>query len=78
MDLYKKKIVKFFITFSLIVLAYSYIIILSNSNAANDNDDVYNIKKDTYSNKSMFFSYRRSKHIDELNTGRMINIIGFK
>ena len=41
-------------------------------------NNVYNIKKDTYSNKSMFFSYRRSKHIDELNTGRMINIIGFK
>ena len=41
MDLYKKKIVKFFITFSLIVLAFSYIIILSNSRAANDSDDVY-------------------------------------
>ena len=41
-------------------------------------NNVYNIKKDTYSNKSIFFSYRRSKHIDELNTGRMINIIGFK
>ena len=36
------------------------------------------IEKDTYSNKELFFSHRRSTHLNDLPTGRMINIIGFK
>jgi len=40
--------------------------------------NIYNIKKDTYSNNSAFFSHRRSIHNKELKTGRMINIISFK
>tara|TARA_B110000438_G_scaffold282787_1_gene310125 strand:- start:26 stop:808 length:783 start_codon:yes stop_codon:yes gene_type:complete len=33
---------------------------------------------DTYENKDLFFSHRRSTHLNQLPTGRMINIIGFK
>ena len=32
---------------------------------------------DTYENKDLFFSHRRSAHLNQLPTGRMINIIGF-
>ena len=32
---------------------------------------------DTYENKDLFFSHRRSTHLNKLPTGRMINIIGF-
>ena len=32
---------------------------------------------DTYSNKDLFYSHRRSTHKNNLPTGRMINIIGF-
>ena len=32
---------------------------------------------DTYENKDLFFSHRRSTHLNQLPTGRMINIIGF-
>ena len=39
---------------------------------------IYNIKKDTYKNKSIFFSHRRATHLKSANTGRMINIISFK
>tara|TARA_Y100001970_G_scaffold262678_1_gene347218 strand:- start:2541 stop:3311 length:771 start_codon:yes stop_codon:yes gene_type:complete len=38
---------------------------------------IYNINRNTYSNKSLFFSYRRSKHEYEKNSGRLINIISF-
>lgn len=43
----------------------------------NDIINVENIELDTYSNEELFFSHRRSSHIDKLPTGRMINIIGF-
>ena len=43
-------------------------------NYINNIDD---IDIDTYNNKSLFFSHRRSTHLDQLPTGRMINIIGF-
>ena len=39
--------------------------------------NIHNINFDTYSNKDLFFSHRRSTHLNELPTGRMINIIGF-
>ena len=38
---------------------------------------IENINLDTYSNTKLFYSHRRSKHFNELPTGRMINIIGF-
>jgi len=41
-------------------------------------DNVYDIDLDTYANKDLFFSHRRSTHNETLPTGRMINIIGFK
>ena len=41
-------------------------------------DKIYHISKDTYKEKSLFFSHRRATHTDSLPTGRMINIIGFK
>ena len=44
------------------------------NNEINNIDDV-NI--DTYDNENLFFSHRRSKHLNQLTTGRMINIIGF-
>lgn len=44
----------------------------------NNVKNVYNIDLDTYENKSLFFSHRRSTHKGTLPTGRMINIIGFK
>ena len=34
-------------------------------------------KGDTYSDNSKYFSHRRSTHLNENTTGRMINIIGF-
>ena len=40
--------------------------------------NIYNIKKDTYSNKNNFFSHRRAVHQNRTNTGRMINIIALK
>ncbi len=40
--------------------------------------NIYNINSDTYKNKDMFFSHRRSIHENKVNTGRMINIISFK
>mgnify|MGYP006140810509 CR=1 FL=1 len=39
--------------------------------------NIKNIDLDTYSNKNLFFSHRRSTHQNRLPTGRMINIIGF-
>jgi len=39
---------------------------------------IYNVRKDTYKNSSIFYSHRRSKHINKSKKGRMINIIGFK
>ena len=39
--------------------------------------NIENINLDTYSNKNLFFSHRRSTHLDIFPTGRMINIIGF-
>ena len=44
------------------------------------NNGILNVKDidlDTYSNKKLFFSHRRSCHKNEVPTGRMINIIGF-
>ena len=44
-------------------------------------ENIYNIediKEDTYSNVELFFSHRRSTHLQNLPTGRMINIIGFR
>ena len=35
----------------------------------------YNVTKDTYSNESLFFSFRRSTHKGEKTSGRLINII---
>jgi len=42
---------------------------------------IFNIEEiniDTYSNEDLFFSHRRSTHLNKLPTGRMINIMGFK
>ena len=39
---------------------------------------IYHVKNDTYSEDKFFFSHRRATHNNELPTGRMINIIGFK
>ncbi len=41
-------------------------------------ENIYNIKKDTYKNKEIFFSHRRAFHENNKRTGRMINIISFK
>ena len=38
---------------------------------------IYNIKRDTYSNDSLFFSHRRSSHQSQKSTGRLINLISF-
>jgi YfiH family protein len=38
---------------------------------------IEDIDIDTYSNKNLFYSHRRSTHTNNLPTGRMINIIGF-
>ena len=43
----------------------------------NDINNIENINLDTYDNKKLFFSHRRSTHLKENLTGRMINIIGF-
>ena len=40
--------------------------------------NIYNINRDTYRNSGFFFSHRRSKHQNKINTGRMINIISLK
>ena len=40
--------------------------------------NIFNIKKDTYKNSHIFFSYRRACHENKVGTGRMINIISFK
>ena len=39
---------------------------------------IINIEIDTYSNKDLFFSHRKSFHNNSLPTGRMINLIGFR
>ena len=39
--------------------------------------NVEDIDMDTYTNDNLFFSHRRSTHLNELPAGRMINIIGF-
>ena len=39
--------------------------------------NIYNIKKDTYSNEHLFFSHRRACHKKQDKNGRMINIISF-
>ncbi len=36
---------------------------------------IYNIKRDTYGNNSLFFSHRRSTHKSQKVTGRLINLI---
>jgi len=36
---------------------------------------VYNINRDTYSNKNLFFSHRRSNHEGDQTSGRLINLI---
>ena len=36
---------------------------------------IYNINRDTYSSKNLFFSHRRSTHKGEKTTGRLINLI---
>jgi hypothetical protein len=36
---------------------------------------IYNINLDTYSNKNLFFSHRRSTHKGKKTTGRLINLI---
>ncbi len=36
---------------------------------------IYNINRDTYSNKTLFFSHRRSTHEGKKTTGRLINLI---
>jgi len=36
---------------------------------------IYNINRDTYSNKNLFFSHRRSTHKGKKTTGRLINLI---
>jgi len=41
-------------------------------------DNISNIDIDTYSNKHLFFSHRRSSHLFSLPTGRLINMIGFR
>ena len=38
---------------------------------------IYHVKKDTYSEDSLFFSHRRATHKNLLPTGRMISMIGF-
>jgi hypothetical protein len=43
----------------------------------NDITNTESIELDTYSNKELFFSHRRSTHDNKIPTGRMINIIGF-
>ena len=40
--------------------------------------NIFHVKKDTYTEESLFFSHRRSTQKGALSTGRMINIIGFK
>ena len=40
--------------------------------------NIFNLDLDTYQNNQLFFSHRRSKHDNLLETGRMINIISFK
>ena len=40
--------------------------------------NIYNLRKNTYSNKHIFFSHRRATHEKYGETGRMINIISFK
>ena len=39
--------------------------------------DIEDIAVDTYSNKNLFYSHRRSVHSNLIPTGRMLNIIGF-
>ena len=39
--------------------------------------NIEHIDLDTYSNHKLFFSHRRSSHLNNLPTGRMINMIGF-
>jgi len=39
---------------------------------------ISNVDIDTYSNKHLFFSHRRSSHLSTLPTGRLINLIGFR
>ena len=39
--------------------------------------NIFHVDKDTYRDKSLFFSHRRSTHNLSNITGRMINIIGF-
>ena len=41
-------------------------------------DKISNVDIDTYSNKHLFFSHRRSSHFSTLPTGRLINLIGFR
>ena len=45
---------------------------------SNKIENIDDIIMDTYDNSNFFFSHRRSTHLNQLPTGRMINIIGFK
>ena len=38
-------------------------------------EKIHNVNLDTYTNKRLFFSHRRSKHQNEKTTGRLINLI---
>lgn len=40
--------------------------------------NIKNFNLDTYENKDLFYSHRRATHNNKLQSGRMINIIGFK
>ena len=40
--------------------------------------NIFNIRKDTYKNRQIFFSHRRMNHQNLSSTGRMINIISLK
>ena len=51
--------------------------LIKNQLLNNNITQIENFNLDTYSNKNLFFSHRRSTHFDDLPAGRMINIIGF-
>ena len=38
-------------------------------------EKIHNVNLDTYANKRLFFSHRRSNHLKEKTTGRLINLI---
>ena len=40
--------------------------------------NIHNIRRDTYKDDNFFFSHRKSKNVNKISTGRMINIISLK